>query len=358
MASTPISQALWVTGGSIVEKQASEIGHLPDDRPPIDIQIPEWIADLARYSMVRSQDRGGEPAFSIHGLVQAVERLSLSKEQYARTVTRVSELLVEQGIAGAHFVDHLLKFKPLLPHAEALWANARGKAEDAIDLDFLDGLAKLAHWLHSGEKSTDYAAASLFLRKKHLGAEHPDTLISLHELANAYRSAGNPSKAEALYRECLGLKDKIFGWEHRETLATAECLANIIAPSKPEEAISLMDRAIPVMEHLSGPHDTDVLTCMMSLAKACSALGNRDRAISVLKEVADRLEVSPYPETPVAAIVWGDLAAEFHQADRLMEAEPLYRKALELQVELSRFLRQPVKTQNPSNGELSHGIVS
>jgi hypothetical protein len=27
-------------------------------------------------------------------------------------------------------------------------------------------------------------------------------------------------------------------------------------------------------------------------------------------------------------------------------------------VELSRFLRQTVKTQNPSNGELSHGIVS
>jgi DNA-binding NtrC family response regulator len=27
-------------------------------------------------------------------------------------------------------------------------------------------------------------------------------------------------------------------------------------------------------------------------------------------------------------------------------------------VDLSRFLRQPVKTQNPLNGELSHGIVS
>ena len=27
-------------------------------------------------------------------------------------------------------------------------------------------------------------------------------------------------------------------------------------------------------------------------------------------------------------------------------------------LDLSRFLRQPVKTQNPSNGELSHGIVS
>jgi hypothetical protein len=27
-------------------------------------------------------------------------------------------------------------------------------------------------------------------------------------------------------------------------------------------------------------------------------------------------------------------------------------------VELSRFLRQPVKTQNPLNGELCHGVVS
>jgi len=29
-----------------------------------------------------------------------------------------------------------------------------------------------------------------------------------------------------------------------------------------------------------------------------------------------------------------------------------------ISLDLSRFLRQPVKTQNPLNGELSHGIVS
>lgn len=255
--------------------------------------------------MVQPQDGSGDPAFSVHGLVQAAERLSLSEEQYARTITQVSELLLKQGIASSHFHDHLSEFTPLFPHAETVWANARGKAEAAIDLDFLDGLVKLAHWLDPGEKSTGYAAASLFLRTKYRGAEHPDTLISLHELAIAHQYAGHTSKAEALFRECLSLKEKVFGWEHLETLATAQGLANLIAPSKPEEAMSLMDRAIPAMEHLSGPHDSDVLTCMVSLARACSALGKGDRAISILKEVVGR---NPHPESLVALIAPGNLA--------------------------------------------------
>jgi hypothetical protein len=36
----------------------------------------------------------------------------------------------------------------------------------------------------------------------------------------------------------------------------------------------------------------------------------------------------------------------------------LNQRGYRVAVDLSRFLRQPVKTQSPSNGELSHGIVS
>ena len=44
--------------------------------------------------------------------------------------------------------------------------------------------------------------------------------------------------------------------------------------------------------------------------------------------------------------------------DQSSEAKRLVHRTPDLRLELSRFLRQPVKTQNPSNGELSHGIVS
>ena len=45
-----------------------------------------------------------------------------------------------------------------------------------------------------------------------------------------------------------------------------------------------------------------------------------------------------------------------HYRDGLFMIDvPVFNEAV---VDLSRFLRQPVKTQNPSNGELSHGIVT
>ncbi len=53
------------------------------------------------------------------------------------------------------------------------------------------------------------------------------------------------------------------------------------------------------------------------------------------------------------------------RSHKSLAAENLFlRKQLALfqerkvKLSLSRFLRQTVKTQNPSNGELSHGIVS
>ena len=46
----------------------------------------------------------------------------------------------------------------------------------------------------------------------------------------------------------------------------------------------------------------------------------------------------------------------FERAKEALDASVSFWLTNEL--DLSRFLRQPVKTQNPSNGELSHGIVT
>jgi tetratricopeptide (TPR) repeat protein len=329
LAPDPIPESLLEAGGGpfAAGPEDDSISGEPAEAIP---DARDALVELAKHSLVKRLD--DEPAFTAHRLVQDVTRCrTKSEHQEARVVAEASRFLVNQGIAGAHFVDHLLEFKPLLPHAEAVWANVKGQAEDAVDLNFLDGLAKLAHWLGSGEKVTEYAEASLALRKMKRGEEHPDTLISMHELANAHYFVGNTSTAEALYRKCLALKEKVFGWEHRETLATAEALANAIDNSKPDEAISLMDRAIPVLERLSGPYDSDVSTSIMTLAQAYFAKGNMDKTISLLKDAVDRFEKSTNPESAIAGIARGNLAGKLHVAGRLMEADPFYRKALEIQ---------------------------
>jgi tetratricopeptide (TPR) repeat protein len=65
----------------------------------------------------------------------------------------------------------------------------------------------------------------LALREKQLGLEHPDTLWTMHNLADVYDSQGRHSEAETQYKLVLALREKQLGLEHPDTLRTMHCLA-------------------------------------------------------------------------------------------------------------------------------------
>ena len=62
-------------------------------------------------------------------------------------------------------------------------------------------------------------------RKKVLGAEHPQTLTSMNNLAVLFDSQGKYEAAEPLYVETLRLSKKVLGDEHPHTLASMNNLA-------------------------------------------------------------------------------------------------------------------------------------
>jgi hypothetical protein len=63
------------------------------------------------------------------------------------------------------------------------------------------------------------------MRKKLLGAEHPDTFISMGNLARIYASRGNFEEAEHLEVQVLDMRKKLLGAEHPHTLLSMENLA-------------------------------------------------------------------------------------------------------------------------------------
>ena len=58
-----------------------------------------------------------------------------------------------------------------------------------------------------------------------LGAEHPDTLKSMGNLAIFYDEQGETEKAKALYLDCLEARKKVLGAEHPDTLTSKNNLA-------------------------------------------------------------------------------------------------------------------------------------
>jgi hypothetical protein len=58
---------------------------------------------------------------------------------------------------------------------------------------------------------------ALASREKHLGAEHPDTLISMNNLTNVYLLQGRYDDAEALLKGVLAGHEKHLGADYPHT---------------------------------------------------------------------------------------------------------------------------------------------
>ena len=63
-----------------------------------------------------------------------------------------------------------------------------------------------------------------------LGADDPDTLTSMNNLAYAYQDAGRMADALRLQEETCRLMSAKMGPDHRSTLVSLESLARSIAP--------------------------------------------------------------------------------------------------------------------------------
>ena len=69
---------------------------------------------------------------------------------------------------------------------------------------------------------------ALSLRKRKLGSEHPDTLMSMNEVAVALKDQGKYAEAESMNRETLAWREKVLGREHPDTLTSMNNLALVL----------------------------------------------------------------------------------------------------------------------------------
>jgi hypothetical protein len=64
------------------------------------------------------------------------------------------------------------------------------------------------------------------MRKKLLGAEHPDTITSMANLASTYQNQGRWNEAEQLEIQVMDMRKKLLGAEHPDTLTSMANLAS------------------------------------------------------------------------------------------------------------------------------------
>jgi serine/threonine protein kinase/tetratricopeptide (TPR) repeat protein len=164
-----------------------------------------------------------------------------------------------------------------------------------------------------------------------LSPDHPATLITMNDLANAYRDAGKLDQALPLFQETLKLRKIKLGPAHRATLTSMNDLALAYADAgKLDQAVLLHEETLKLRKATLAADHPDTLTSMNNLATAYARAGKLDQAVLLSEETFKLCKDKKGPLHATTLISMSNLAAAYRAVGKLDQALPLFEDSLKL----------------------------
>jgi len=180
------------------------------------------------------------------------------------------------------------------------------------------------------------AAIALFVQARktyatELGADHPYTLMSMHNLGAAYLDAGRLDQALPLEEETLKLRTVKLGPDNPDTLTSAINLGGAyLAVGKLDLARPLFEETLKRMKVKLGPDHPETLASMNDLAMGYQAAGKLDLALPLFEETLQLTKVKLGPDHPDTLRSMGNLGSAYQAAGKLDRALPLLEETFQL----------------------------
>jgi tetratricopeptide (TPR) repeat protein len=285
------------------------------------LALADAVAALRRHSLVRII---GE-SLSVHRLLQTVVRATMDLEterKWAGTAIRMlraqfpplsgtvatwtecERLLPHVLAATAH--ARRLELEPAacawLLHRTAVYLSSRGQYRQALHhhmraltdrrrlfggdhpdtLESVNDTAEARRELGELREALELHEQALAGRRRALGGNDPRTLYSMNNVAETHRELGNPELAHELHQRALAGRRLVLGDSHPETLESMHNLAEVLRElGEPKGALVLQEQTVDACRRVLGDDDPDTLGSMNNLAQMLRDLGNLDRARSL-----------------------------------------------------------------------------
>ncbi|WP_229887728.1 FxSxx-COOH system tetratricopeptide repeat protein [Streptomyces olivaceoviridis] len=311
----------------------------PDDIPrtllaslaPDPVAVDEALGVLHAYNMISfTADRQG---VNVHRLIQTVLRAQTAAEpgMYLSGRREVEEavreaLPDEDGFA----TEQTMQWERLLPHVIALAEST--PPNNPASSETADAYHAAAQFLYRQGRDAHTILLrmnALALYEQVLGDTHPITLASRHNLAIAFRAAGNLEQATPLLEAMVAQYEQTLGDTHPVTLISRNNLAGAYrAAGDLGRAIPLLETTVAQYEQTLGDTHPDTLTSRNNLAYVYESAGDLGRAIPLLEAtLAQREQVlgDTHPDTLTSR---NNLAYVYESAGDLGRAIPLYETTL------------------------------
>jgi tetratricopeptide (TPR) repeat protein len=277
-----IPEELFVAGAAHLGADLAELGA---DAAHFD----QAVAVLRRLSLVERQAQ--THTLSLHRLVQAVLRESMSEQEHAEWLKRV------MGALNATFPEVIPQSwgqcERLLPHVLTV---AAAIPESMHDQDLAEALQKAARYLF----------------------DH-----------------GRYEQAEPLYQRALRIGQQIWGETHSQVASTLCDLAYLsYEQGKYEQAKPLFERVVGLWERVWGPTHPALARPLHGLGMTCRKQGKDEQAERAYQRAYALLDQAQEAEPLYAAFVLNGLGNLACERGQQAQAERFYQRALEREQQL------------------------
>jgi tetratricopeptide (TPR) repeat protein len=292
-----------------------------------EVECMEALAAIAEVSLVKHDPfEDGTPAVTVHRLVQAVARArseanGSAQDAIGKLIARLTASYPEDGYDNPQSWPLCAKLTPHL--------LARRGADDASVFHLLGRTGEYFHGRAAYSQAAPLLRDALAFSVKVLGPEHPDTAISLNNLANVLRAQGDLAEARPLSERALAISEKVLGPEHPDTAISLTNLANLLwSQGDLVGARPLYERALAIREKAFGPEHSDTATCLNSLASVLKAQGDFAGARPLYERALAIREKTLGPEHYDTAESLNDLAVVLSNEGDFAGARLLLKRAL------------------------------
>jgi tetratricopeptide (TPR) repeat protein len=170
--------------------------------------------------------------------------------------------------------------------------------------------------------------------EQHLGAEHPETLTALHNLAVLYEVLGKYEEAETLFKRTLALQEAQLGVEHPAIIVTLTSLGRLYqVRGNYEEAERLYRRALAQHEQQLGAEHPNTALILTNLGDWCRNQGNYAEAEQFLRRALAIYEEKLGTDHPDTALMLSHLAHLYWARGEYTEVVPLLQRAITIHQE-------------------------
>ncbi|KAF1937777.1 kinesin light chain 1 [Clathrospora elynae] len=279
---------------------------------------------LSKYKLVTR--RPAESAFDLHRLVHLALREWLQRQEKLGRWTQdaIAQLL---QVFPDHGDSNRSKWRRLLQHVKC--AMSYGLA-DGEDVEWFNLAWKTAMALYSDgryNEAEELLVQVLKTSKKKLGADHPDTLTSMANLALTYQNQGRWDAAEELFLQVMETSKKKLGADHPSTLTSMVNLASTHQNQGRWDAADWLE--VQVMETSKkklGADHPSTLASMNNLAWTYQNQGRWDAAEELFVQVMETHKKKLGADHPSTLATMNNLALAKKSLGQVMEAIKLNRE--------------------------------